>query len=204
MASDKKVILIFSGCDAAALSTSSAPETAKLFQKGAYLKNAKACAATDIKTLAGAGSSSGETLWQAAEAAGYTVAGLDKEFDMCVLEAGPAQADVEKALAAALEAADRSTLLALVAKDGIVFYGTGIAKGVVIEKDACHCCVAPTVAYVANFPVPAQCEAPIAYAALKDINLKLNEINKLKESIHNMEAAMERKARQPWDKHDCA
>jgi hypothetical protein len=202
MASEKKVILVFTACDGKSLGASAGPSLAKLLQKGTLFSNVTAGA--DRKAAAAAGAKAGETLWDAAVAQGFVVGDLKKNFDMCVLDAGPAAADVEKVMADVLETADRSTLIVLVAAGAIIFYGPGIAKGKVVDRETCACVVAPTVAYAANFPVPAQCEAPVAYAAFKDINYKLNEFKKLQETINNMEAAVERKGRQPWDKHDCA
>jgi len=103
-----------------------------------------------------------------------------------------------------MDVARRSTVIAVVGDGAVVFYGPGFAKGKVIDKKFSPTCVAPTVSYVANFPVPAQCEGAVVYAALNDVNIKLKEMNKLKKAIQNMEAVMERKTRQPWDKHDCA
>lgn len=205
MASDKKVILIFTSCDGKSVVSASTPALTKLLQKGALFTRVKS--EGDVKTMAATGTyegESGETLWGAAIAQGFVVAGIQGNYDMAVLDAGASAAEVETTMAEALEAADRATLIVLVASGAIVFYGPGIAKGKVVDSEICPCCVAPTVAYVANFPVPAQCAAPVAYAALKDINLKLREFQKLQETITNMEAAMERKSRQPWDKHDCA
>ena len=206
MASEKKVILVFTSCDGKAIASAGTPAIAKLLQKGALFSKVKT--GGEVKTRAAAGAESGETLWDAAVAQGFVVGELpalaEGKADMAVIDAGAAPADVEKTMADVLEAADRSTLIVLVAAGAIVFYGPGIAKGKVVDKEICPCCVAPTVAYVANFPVPAQCGAPVAYAAFKDINVKLNEFKKLQETIVNMEAAMERKGRQPWDKHDCA
>ncbi len=200
MASEKKVILIFSDCKSADVLSASTPSIKKLVEKGAVCSKVKCDG--DVKTFAATGNEKGQTLWDAATANGFVVGTLKEAFDMCVLDT--AAGALEAQLAEVLEVADRATLVVLVGKDVVVFYGPGIAKGKVIEAETCPCTVAATVAYVANFPVPENCEAPIAYAALKDINLKLAEIQKLQTAIKNMEAAMERGSRQPWDKHDCA
>ena len=202
MASDKKVILIFTGCEASAILNAGTPALTKFLGKGVSLTNV--AAADNLKLAAAAGNKEGQTLWDAAEENDFVVAGLEKNFDMCVLDVDADAAKVEATLAQALEIAGRSTVVALVAPKLIVFYGPGFAKGKTIDAEYCPCTVAATVAYVANFPLPANCAAPVCYAALKDINYKFNEIKKLQESITNMEAAMERQSRKPWDKHDCA
>ena len=207
MASDKKVVLIFSGYEGKSLGDASTPGLSRLLQKGTLFTNTICTGhshGASVKTLAASGAEQGETLWEAAEARGLSVGALTEPFDMCVLDISAEEQELEKTVSEVLEVADRSTLIVLLTHGAMVFCGPGIAKGKVVTKETCPCVVAPTVAYVADFPVPAGCEAPIAYAALKDINLKLNEIKKLNDTIANMEAAIERKARQPWDKHDCA
>lgn len=199
---EKKVILVFTPCAGKDIQSATSPAMSKLLQKGALCTNV--VVKGDAKSLAGAGAEKGEMIWEAAVRKDFVVGKLDDNFDMCVLDAGTSVTEVETTLAAALEKAERTTVIVLVAAGTIVFYGPGFAKGKVLDTQICPCCVAPTVAYVADFPVPADCEAPIAYAALKDMDYKLNEIRKLQETIHNMEAAVERKSRQPWDKHDCA
>lgn len=200
MASEKKVVLIFTDCDHAALSAASGPALGKLHAKGCLLSRVSGGG----KAAAASGAEQGETLWAAAERGGFVVAGPDAEFDMCVLDAPADAAGVETVVAPLLEWAGRSTLFALVARDSVLFYGPGIAKGGVVDTALDFSCVAPTVAYVADFPVPADCAGPVAYAALKDRNYKLEEMRRLQTTIANMESAMERKARRPWDKHDCA
>ncbi len=203
MASYEKAILVFTGCDSKAITGASSPAIGKLLRKGVLLNNVSGQG--DIKTIAAAGAEGGgETLWDAAAAKDFVVGELSEEFDLAVVEAGNSADELEKSMAQALDAAGRSTVVAVVGDGTVVFYGPGFAKGKVIDKKFSPSCVAPTVAYVANFPVPAQCEGVVAYAAFNDVNIKLKEINKLKSAIKNMEAAMERKARQPWDKHDCA
>lgn len=205
MASEKKVILIFTPCDGAALMAAQSPALVKSCQKGTVLKN---LVGADVKALAATGASvvtpGAENLWDAAKANDFVVGALDESFDMCVLEAGAAAADVEAVLASAQNVADRTTLIVVVARDAAIFHGNGFAKGHVVEAAMPAGCVAATVAYITDFAVPAACVAPIAYAALKDVNYKLKEVRRMRDEVKNMEAAMERKTRQPWDKHDCA
>lgn len=202
MASDKKVILIFTPCADPALCAAASPALSKLVQKGAVLPlNAQG----DPKAQAASGNvSGGESLWDAASRKGFVVTDIKSAFDMVVLDAAADLNSVEQAVASALEVADRATLVVLVAAKQAVFYGPGIAKGTAIEKPLAPASVAATVSYVADFPVPAQCEAAVAYEVLRDRDYKLNEMLKYKESVANMELALERKSRQPWDKHDCA
>lgn len=202
MSTEKKAILVFTSCDGSALRAAETPALKKLHDKGVVFTNVKASG--DSKAMAGAGAAAGQTLWDAASAQKLVVKGLHEGFDLCVLDAGATVTEVESLMTEVMEVTNRMMLIVLVGKDTVVFHGTGIAKGKVVDKELCVCSVAPTVAYVINFPVPEQCEAPIAYAALKDINAKFNEIKKLQETILGMEAAVERNSRQPWDKHDCA
>ncbi len=203
MASYEKVILVFTACDSKTMTGASSPAISKLLRKGVLLKNMSGQG--DIKTLAASGTEEGgETLWEAAVTKEFVVGKLGEEFDMAVVESGSSADELENSMAQVLNVAGRSSVVAVIGDGAVVFYGPGFAKGKVIDKKFSPTCVAPTVAYVANFPVPAQCEGVVAYAAFNDINIKLKEINKLKAAVRNMEAAMERKTRQPWDKHDCA
>ena len=108
----------------------------------------------------------------------------------------------EDALAAALDAANRRTVLVVAADDGVAFYGLGIngkAGKVARKVDAGD--VALTIATIADMPIG---EAGVIYQVLKDPNLKLNELIKLQEALARMESVIERNNREPWDKHDCA
>ena len=98
------------------------------------------------------------------------------------------------ALAAALEAADRRTLVVVAAGRGAAFYGMAINA-----KD-----IAVTIATIADLPVDESCTGAIIYQVMKNPNLKLDEIRKLREALVRMESVIQRDNREPWDKHDCA
>ena len=42
------------------------------------------------------------------------------------------------------------------------------------------------------------------YEALRDPNMKNNQLKKMHEALTRMETALARDSREPWDKHDCA
>ncbi|MHC1713257.1 MAG: hypothetical protein AB9872_14005 [Solidesulfovibrio sp.] len=114
-------------------------------------------------------------------------------------------AGLDEAVAKALEAADRRTLILLVAKNILAFYGLGInTKLGAIDRLAQARDVVPTLAHIADLPVPDDATGAILYQVLKETNLKLTELAKLKEALARMEAALQRDNREPWDKHDCA
>ena len=111
----------------------------------------------------------------------------------------------ETALAAALEAANRKTLVVVAADDGVAFYGLGVnGKAGNVQRKANADDIVLTIATVADMPIGPDCEAAILYQVLKDPNLKLNELIKLQEALARMESVIERNNREPWDKHDCA
>ena len=64
--------------------------------------------------------------------------------------------------------------------------------------------IAVTIATIADLPVSEACTGAIIYQVMKNPNLKLDEIKKLKEAIARMESVIQRDNREPWDKHDCA
>ncbi len=139
--------------------------------------------------------------------------GLDGLTSFCqgdkpvaLLELGNADAaGLDAALATVLDLADRRTLVVFVAGEAVHFYGQGVnSKAGNIEREAFARDIVPTVAYLADTTVPADCTGAVLYQALKDPNLKMKEIAKLKEALGRMEAALQRDNREPWDKHDCA
>lgn len=114
-------------------------------------------------------------------------------------------AALDAAMAHVLEAADRRTLTVLATNAGLFLAGLGIdKKSDKLERSASVADIIATVCYVADLPVPADCTGAILYQALKDPNMKMIEIGKLKEALARMEVALQRDNREPWDKHDCA
>ncbi len=109
------------------------------------------------------------------------------------------------ALAAALEAADRRTLVIVATGKGAAFYGLAInAKAGTGERAVNAQDIAVTIATIADLPVDENCTGAIIYQVMKNPNLKLDEIRKLKEALVRMESVIQRDNREPWDKHDCA
>ena len=82
--------------------------------------------------------------------------------------------------------------------------GPGIKKGARLERTVSLNDIVPTICYLMDLPLPEQAEGAILYQALKDPNVKLKEISKLKDAVGRMETAIARGAREPWDKMECA
>lgn len=111
----------------------------------------------------------------------------------------------EAVLAAALEAADRRTLLVVATDKGVALHGLGMdAKAGAVERAVNAQDIAVTIATVVDLPVDNTCTGGIIYQAMKNPNLKLDEIKKLKEALIRMESVIQRDNREPWEKHDCA
>ncbi|UZP66614.1 hypothetical protein N1030_13490 [Desulfovibrio mangrovi] len=114
-------------------------------------------------------------------------------------------AALDAALATIVDAADRKTVIAVVAKGALVLQGSGInTKAGAVARAACAKDIVPTLAYITDFPITTECCGAILYQALKSPNMKLDETTKLKEALIRMEGALARDNREPWDKHDCA
>ena len=64
--------------------------------------------------------------------------------------------------------------------------------------------IAVTIAAITDLPIDETCTGAIIYQVMKNPNLKLDEIKKLKEALVRMESVIQRDNREPWDKHDCA
>ncbi len=85
-----------------------------------------------------------------------------------------------------------------------VMNGPGMKAGARLDRTLWLQDLVPTLCYVMNWPVPADVEGAIVYQVLKDPNLRNKQMVKLESGLLRMEAALERKNREPWDKHDCA
>ncbi len=86
----------------------------------------------------------------------------------------------------------------------MLFYGPGVKKGHVMERTCWLTDLVPTICYLADFPMPNEVEGAVLFQAFKDPDFKQKEMQKLKEGLARMEAAMQRESREPWDHHDCA
>ena len=114
-------------------------------------------------------------------------------------------AEGDAALAAALEAADRRTLVVVANASGAAFQGLAInGKIGSVDRAVNAQDIAVTIATIADLPISESCTGAIIYQVMKNPNLKLDEIKKLKEAIGRMESVIQRDNREPWDKHDCA
>jgi hypothetical protein len=123
-----------------------------------------------------------------------------------IIDLGAADsAALDAALEVILDAADRKTVVAVAAKNGLALHGAGInAKAGSVARAASAKDIVPTLAYITDFPITTECCGAILYQALKSPNMKLDETTKLKEALIRMEGALARDNREPWDKHDCA
>ncbi len=129
-------------------------------------------------------------------------AGIEAAF---AADAGLVIVEGADALAPALEAADRRTLVVVATASGTAFYGLAVnGKAGVVERTANAQDIAVTIATIADLPIDETCTGAILYQIMKNPNLKLEEIRKLKEALVRMESVIQRDNREPWDKHDCA
>ena len=180
---EKKAILVV--LPSVALSGSS-EALDKLKKKAALLSNAD-CAGLEDLALAMGGNK-------------VEAAALEGAEDALLVVQGD-----EAALVAALEAADRRTLVVVAAADGLAFYGLAVdSKAGTVARAVNAQDIAVTVATIVDLPICADCTGAIIYQAMKNPNLKLDEIKKLKEALVRMESVIQRDNREPWDKHDCA
>lgn len=86
----------------------------------------------------------------------------------------------------------------------MVMSGPGVKKGVRLERTMWLQDVVPTVCYLNDLPMPNDVDGAVVWQLLKDPNMKQKELAKLESGKKRMNAALERKGRAPWDKHDCA
>ncbi|WP_027176796.1 hypothetical protein [Desulfovibrio aminophilus] len=190
---EKKVILLLAG-----EVSLDGGDAAKKFKKKAVLVNNYTAGdvAAEALRVAGAAAVAPEGIAQTLEAGAA----------LCVVKLGaPDAAALDAALAKALEAADRRTLVVLAGSNLLAFQGLGVnTKTGSTDRQAFARDVVPTLAHIADLPIPDDTTGAVLYQVLKETNLKLNEFIKLKEALARMETALQRDNREPWDKHDCA
>ncbi|MDE7064157.1 MAG: hypothetical protein K2O70_01640 [Desulfovibrionaceae bacterium] len=183
---EKKAILLTAG----ALNLSGSGEALdKLKKKAALLPNAQTAGLAELAAALG-----GVQVDQAG-----LQAACEGDAALLLLQGG------EDALAAALEAADRRTLLIVATDNGVALHGLAVnSKAGAVDRAVNAQDIAVTIATIVDLPIDATCTGAIIYQALKNPNLKLDEIKKLKEALIRMESVIQRDNREPWEKHDCA
>ena len=191
---DKKVILV--ACGSAAVDADGA--ALKKFMK----KTASVSSFDNADVVAAASKIEGVAV--------VAPEGIAKVFEedgaYAVVELGDVDgAALEAALDVISAAADRRTMIVIASNDGLYFAGLGVNKKAgTVERSANAADIIATICYVADLPIPADCTGGVLYQILKDPNMKIKEVTKLKEALARMEVALQRDNREPWDKHDCA
>ncbi|MDA8216250.1 MAG: alkaline phosphatase family protein [Dehalococcoidales bacterium] len=100
--------------------------------------------------------------------------------------------EVDENLGKVFDAADFETMRVFVVipsgeGDGLVVLdGPGIRRGAVVERPVELADVAPTVCYLAETPVPAECEGGIIYQALEDPNAKILELQSCRRNYERL------------------
>ena len=147
----------------------------KLKKKAAVLSHADAAGLKDLAVALGgvcAGASGIEAAFEA-DAALVIVEGAD-------------------ALSPALEAADRRTLVVVASASGTAFYGLAVnPKAGIVGRAVNAQDIAVTIATIADLPVDEDCTGAIIYQVMKNPNLKLEEIKKLKEALVRISSSFE-------------
>ena len=201
MATGKNVFILFSNVSKEVLCNSEAEQLVKMRRKGALVPLA---VQNDVKTEALAGALSGESIVDAAKNAGYVVEPIAAGSELSVVEGLDDEASLLAEIDKAFAIASTKMIIVVITPAMALFYGLGIERNVVLEKPLPATCIAPTLAWLGDLPLPAQVEAAPAYAVIKGLNFKAKEIAKLKDTNDALMLKIERDNRKPWDKHDCA
>ena len=102
----------------------------------------------------------------------------------------------ESAIAEILGAADEETLSVVVGLPGgggegfFALAGPGIKKGAVLSRKAKLEDVVPTLCYLAEICVPADCEGGILYQALEDPDMKIKELRACRRNYERLKRSM--------------
>ena len=201
MATGKNVFVIISDATDEFLKTSEAEQMIKLRRKGALVP---LTAQHDLVVEALAGAPAGESIVDAAKAGGYVVEPIAPGSELSLVEGVKGEEALLAVIDQALGVNSTKMLLVVLGKSSALFYGLGIERGLTLEKALPAACVAPTLAWIGDLPLPAQVEAAPAYAVIKGLNFKAKEMAKLKDANDALMLKIERDNRKPWDKHDCA
>lgn len=86
----------------------------------------------------------------------------------------------------------------------LLFSGPNIKKNNRMDRPCWLWDLVPTICYLMCIPAPEQCEGAVLYQSMREPHFKDKELEKLREGLKRMEAAMARDSREPWDHHDCA
>lgn len=65
----------------------------------------------------------------------------------------------------------------------LIISGPGVKKGEILERNVSLMDVVPTICYLADLPVPAQCEGAVIYQSLEDPNAKSKEVQLLQRLV---------------------
>jgi hypothetical protein len=112
------------------------------------------------------------------------------DWDICLMKLDEAQGEVsevkaqaiDEAVAEILSVADSETLAAVIGpsesgtKGFLALAGPGVKKGAFLKRTVRLEDVVPTLFYLAELSVPADCEGSILYQALEDPDMKLKEL----------------------------
>jgi predicted AlkP superfamily phosphohydrolase/phosphomutase len=84
-----------------------------------------------------------------------------------------------------------------------IMSGAGVKKGEVLDRTVWINDIVPTVCYLADLPVPKQCEGAVLYQALEDPDAKLRELQTLRRNYERLKRAFDGDTRRcyqdPWD-----
>lgn len=201
MPTGKNVFVLFSSVSEDVLRSSEAEQLVKMRRKGALVP---LTVVSDVKAEALAGAAQGQSIEDAAKEGGYVVEPIALASELSVVDGLADEAALLAEIDKAFALSTTKMTLVVVTPTLALFYGLGIERNVVLDKALPAACIAPTLAWIGDLPLPAQVEAAPAYAVLKGLNFKAKEIAKMKDTNDALMLKIERDNRKPWDKHDCA
>ncbi len=202
MAKNKQVLLIFADIDTDAIVKSEVANIVKATTKGA---SAKLEYKDDYKKEAGSGTvpASANMLWDAVKENDFKVGEMAYDTDFSLVETSSLE-DLDAQLEKIYDLGSKKSLVVIATKDKVFFQGNGIERNAELGTVQAAS-LAPTIAYIADFPFPADVSAPLIYKVLKGLNFKMKEIQNMQKSVDAMNKALDRNDKNSsWRKHDCA
>ncbi|EGB14177.1 hypothetical protein DND132_0964 [Pseudodesulfovibrio mercurii] len=182
MATGKTAVLVFTSLNEGIFSDQKTSGMMKLFNEGTA---APLTVKKDFRIETLSGAESGESVVDAAHKGGYVMEELSDATEFYVADCVTKESFAELMKeATALD--PKKTLITIVSPSAVLFSGLGVKKNVKLSTPIPASSIAPTLALIADLPLPAQVAYPPAYAVLDGLDFKAREFAEMKRTMDGL------------------
>lgn len=182
MATGKTAVLVFTSLGEEIFSDGKSTELSALVEAGT---TAPLKVKNDFRTETLSGAEAGESIVDVARKSGYIMEELSDATEFYVTDC-----DTKEALSGLVKSVTaldpKKTLLTVVGPSAVVFYGLGVRKNAKLTTPIPATSIAPTLALIADLPLPAQVASPPAYAVLAGLDFKAREFAEMKRTMDGL------------------